>query len=99
MINVAAIASLRDLPQMAKYGLGSVFFYLLAGIVSFLCLTFTLQPTVASAYFMLSNLTIQLYLIMYMAMFVSAIRLRHTQPDVFRSFRVPCGNTGLMIEQ
>ena len=27
MINVAAIASLRDLPQMAKNGTGCVFFY------------------------------------------------------------------------
>ena len=35
MINVAAIASLRDLPQMAKYGTGCIFFYLLAGLVFF----------------------------------------------------------------
>jgi len=66
-----------------------------AVIVSLLCLTFTLQPTVATAYFMLSDLTIQLYLIMYVAMFASAIRLRYTQPDVPRSFRVPMGNLGL----
>jgi len=66
-----------------------------AGIVSLLCLTFTLQPTVASAYFMLSDLTIQLYLIMYMAMFASAIRLRYSQPTVLRSFRVPFRNPGM----
>jgi len=36
IINVAAIASLRDLPQMAKYGCGSVFFYLLAGLIFFI---------------------------------------------------------------
>jgi len=36
MINVAAIASLRDLPRMAKYGCGSIFFYLLAGLVFFI---------------------------------------------------------------
>ena len=35
MINVAAIASLRDLPQMAKYGTGCIFFYLLAGLAFF----------------------------------------------------------------
>ncbi|MEJ2024993.1 MAG: APC family permease, partial [Deltaproteobacteria bacterium] len=68
-----------------------------AGIVSLLCLTFTLQPSVASAYFMLSDLTIQIYLIMYIAMFASAIRLRYSQPGVLRSFRVPFGNTGLWI--
>jgi len=36
MINVAAIASLRDLPQMAEYGVGCIFFYLLAGLVFFM---------------------------------------------------------------
>ena len=64
-------------------------------IVSFLCLTFTLQPTVATAYFMLSDLTIQLYLIMYIAMFSAAIRLRYTQPHVTRAFRLPLRNAGM----
>ena len=66
-----------------------------ASIVSLLCLTFTLQPTVADAYFMLSDLTIQLYLIMYMAMFTSAIRLRYKRPLTPRPFRIPFGNTGM----
>ena len=35
MINIVAIASLRDLPQMASYGIGSIFFYLLAAVVFF----------------------------------------------------------------
>ena len=36
MINIVAIASLRDLPQMASYGIGSIFFYLLAAVVFFI---------------------------------------------------------------
>lgn len=78
-----------------RHGVPKRILIIQAGIVSLLCLTFTLQPTVASAYFMLSDLTIQLYLMMYMAMFASALRLRYTQPEVFRSFRVPLGNTGM----
>ena len=35
MINIVAIASLRDLPQMASYGIGSIFFYLLAALIFF----------------------------------------------------------------
>ena len=35
MINIVAIASLRDLPQMASYGIGSIFFYVLAALVFF----------------------------------------------------------------
>ncbi len=68
-----------------------------AVIVSILCLTFTLQPTVADAYFMLSDLTIQLYLIMYVAMFLAAIRLRYSHPHVERPFRIPFGNGGVWV--
>lgn len=78
-----------------RHGVPKRLLIIQAVIVSLLCLTFTLQPTVATSYFMLSDLTIQLYLIMYVAMFSAAIRLRYTQPDVPRSFRVPMGNLGL----
>jgi len=78
-----------------RHGVPKRLLIIQAVIVSLLCLTFTLQPTVATAYFMLSDLTIQLYLIMYVAMFAAAIRLRYTQPGVSRSFRVPMGNPGL----
>ena len=33
MINIVAIASLPDLPQMASYGIGAIFFYVLATLV------------------------------------------------------------------
>lgn len=66
-------------------------------IVSILCLAFLLQPTVSSAYFMLSDLTVQLYLIMYCIMFISAIYLRYTHPEVIRGFRIPFGNFGMWI--
>jgi putative glutamate/gamma-aminobutyrate antiporter len=64
-------------------------------IVSLLCLAFTLQPTVADAYFMLSDLTIQMYLVMYLMMYAAALRLRQTQPNHPRSFRVPGAKVGL----
>jgi hypothetical protein len=35
MINIVAIASLRDLPQMATYGVGSIFFYGVAEVLFF----------------------------------------------------------------
>jgi len=64
-------------------------------IVSLLCVAFTLQHTVASAYFMISVLTIQMYLCMYFMMFAAALRLRKTHPDRGDSFRVPGGMPGL----
>ena len=78
-----------------RHGVPKPLLIIQAVIVSLLCLTFTLQPTVASAYFMLSDLTIQLYLIMYIGLFAAAIRLRYTQPEVSRAFRVPPGNPGM----
>jgi len=49
------------------------------------------------AFFLLSAMTITLYLIMYMLMFAAAIRLRYTQPDLKRSYRVPGGMLGMWI--
>lgn len=66
-----------------------------AAVVSLLCLAFLLQPTVASAYFMISVLTIQMYLLMYLMLFAAAIRLRQTQPGKPRAFRVPGGRWGI----
>ena len=44
---------------------------------------------VSSAFIMLVNMAAALYLIMYVMMFVSALRLRRTRPDVKRAYRVP----------
>ncbi len=46
---------------------------------------------------MLSDLTIQLYLVMYLMMFAAALVLRHRRPDQPRPFRVPGGNVGLWL--
>ncbi|MEE3328681.1 MAG: amino acid permease [Myxococcota bacterium] len=67
------------------------------GIVSLLCIAFTFQPTVASAYFMISVLTIQMYLCMYFMMFLAALRLRRLHPERSGSFRVPGGKPGLFL--
>ena len=67
------------------------------GIVSLICVAFTLQPTVASAYFMISVLTIQMYLCMYFMMFAAALRLRWLHPERSGSFRVTGGKVGLFL--
>jgi glutamate:GABA antiporter len=61
-------------------------------IVSLLSLVFLLMPNVSSSYWILTDLTAQLYLLMYLFMFASAIKLRYSQPDVKRAYRVPGGN-------
>ena len=66
-----------------------------SAVVSIICLAFLLQPTVASAYFMISVLTIQMYLCMYVMMFLAALRLRQKHPNHSGRFRIPGGKFGL----
>jgi glutamate:GABA antiporter len=58
---------------------------------------FLFLPSVSSAYWLLSALTVTLLCIAYIAMFASVIRLRYTQPDVHRSFKIPGGIVGVWI--
>jgi len=69
-------------------------------IVSLIALLFALIPDVSSAFWILSAMTTQVYLIMYVLMFISVIKLRRTQPDVKRGYRCPAlwfiAGTGLV---
>ena len=64
-------------------------------IVTCLALLFVVMPSVQSFYQILSQLTVLLYLIMYMLMFSAAIVLRYKLKDEPRPFRLGKGN-GLM---
>lgn len=64
-------------------------------IVTILALTYFVMTNVSVAFFLLSAVTITLYLIMYMLMYAAAIRLRYSQPDLKRSYRVPGGMVGM----
>ena len=64
-------------------------------IVSCLALLFVVMPSVQSFYQILSQLTVLLYLIMYMLMFSAAIVLRYKLKTTPRPFRLGKGN-GLM---
>jgi amino acid transporter len=52
-------------------------------------LLYALIPSVSSAYWILSVMTTQVYLIMYVLMFIAARRLRTNQPNVKRGFKAP----------
>jgi amino acid transporter len=64
-------------------------------IVTLLAMTYFVMADVSVAFFLLSAMTISLYLIMYMLMYAAAIRLRYSQPDLKRSYRVPFGIAGM----
>lgn len=80
-----------------KKGMATHILLVQAGIVTLLAVLFVVLPSVQAAYQILSQLTVILYLIMYLLMFASAIRLRYSQPDRSRPYRIPGGNAGMWI--
>jgi len=66
--------------------------FIQGGIVTLLGLLFVVMPSVQSFYQILSQLTVLLYLIMYLLMFAAAIYLRYNMKKAERPFRI--GNKG-----
>lgn len=71
---------------------------LLQGVlVTILCAAFTVLPSIQSVYQILGQMAVIIYLLMSLVMFVAGIRLRYTQPDIKRPFRIPGGNVGMWL--
>jgi glutamate:GABA antiporter len=60
-------------------------------IVSLLSLIFLLMPSVNGSYWILTAMTAQLYMCMYILMFSAVIKLRHSQPTKYRPYKIPGG--------
>ena len=96
-----AVAKAGYLPRFwqhtNKHGMGTHILFFQAFVVTGLGLVYVVLPSVQAAYQILSQLTVILYLIMYMLMFASAIYLRYSQPNRPRPYRVPGGDVGMWI--
>jgi putative glutamate/gamma-aminobutyrate antiporter len=66
-------------------------------IVTGLSLLYLFMPTVSSAFFLLTALAAILYLVMYIMMYLAAIKLRYTQKDVERTYKIPFKNVGMWV--
>ncbi len=55
------------------------------------------MPTLSSSYWILSALSAQSYLVMYILMFIAAIRLRYTHSHVPRVYQVPYRAPGIWL--
>lgn len=58
-------------------------------VTTVIALLYALIPSVSSAYWILSVMTTQVYLIVYLLIFVAAVKLRRDQPDVQRGYTAP----------
>ena len=65
-------------------------------IVTLLCLLFAFVD-MNTVFYIVTVLSAQLYLVMYVLMFVSAIVLRYTRPNVERPFKIPGGMPGIWL--
>lgn len=79
-----------------KIGVQKNILYVQGAAVTVLSLLFVVMPSVQSFYQILSQLTVVLYLIMYMLMFAAAISLRYKLKKTGRPFRIGKAGNGLM---
>ncbi len=85
-------------PFMAKVNKNGIQVNILmiqAVIVSLLASLYFIMTDVSVAFFLLSAITITLYLVMYILMYAAAVKLRMEQPDLPRTYKVPGGLVGL----
>lgn len=66
-------------------------------IVSVISLLFILLPSISSAFWIVTAVVAQLYLIMYVIIFLAAIVLRYKDPQRLRPFKIPLGRLGLFL--
>jgi amino acid transporter len=66
-------------------------------IVTVMSCFYFVIPNVSVAFFLISAMTIGLYLIAYMFMYAAAIKLRYSAPALPRPFKVPGGFIGMWL--
>ena len=90
-----------NLPPIFKYtnsrGVPVNILLFQAIIVSISSLVFLNMPSLSTAYWILSALSAQTYLVMYTIMFIAALKLRYSHPHVPRLYRIPYKHKGIWI--
>ncbi|GAA1673506.1 APC family permease [Glycomyces endophyticus] len=77
------------LQKLNKHGVQQNLLVIQGLITTVIALLYAFIPDVSSAYWILSVITTQVYLVVYLLMFIAAMRLRRIRPDHPRGFRAP----------
>jgi len=77
------------LQRLNKHGVQQNILVTQGIVTSVIALAYAFIPDVSSAYWIFSVITTQVYLIMYLLMFVAAVKLRRKYPDHPRGYRAP----------
>ncbi len=80
--------------QLNKHGVAQRILIAQAVLVSFVCLAFVLMPSVNGSYWLLTDLSTQLYMLMYVLLFAAAIAFQIKNPHAISSYKIPGGEKG-----
>ncbi|PWR73061.1 amino acid permease [Methanospirillum lacunae] len=98
---LAVVAEEGNMPPMFdhtnKYGAPVGVLITQALIGSLISLLYVFLPSVNQAYWILSAMTVELLCIVYVLVFASLIKLRYSQPDTPRPYKIPGGITGVWL--
>jgi glutamate:GABA antiporter len=75
--------------RLNKHGVQQNMLMVQGVVTTLIALLYAFIPDVSSAYWILSVITTQIYLIMYVLMFAAAAKLRRDDPDHERGYRAP----------
>lgn len=84
----------RSLQKVNKNGVQTNILLVQGVIVTILALVLVVLPSVQSAYQILSQMATIIYLVMVVIIYAAFFRLRRTEPNVKRGYRVPGGKFG-----
>lgn len=80
--------------KLNRHGVASKILILQAILVTILCTGFLLFPGMNAIYWLFTSLSTELYVLMYIIMFLAAIRLKAQHTDRQGAFHVPGGKIG-----
>lgn len=85
------------LSRVNRFGMPANLLVFQALIVSIYAAVFMLMPTSDASYCVLTSILTIAYMLLYLLLFISAIVLRYTRPDIERPYKVFGGNFGMWV--
>ncbi|SDR30817.1 amino acid permease [Pseudovibrio sp. Tun.PSC04-5.I4] len=85
------------LAKANKNNVPTALLILQASLISLIAFSFLLFEDVNLVFLVLTSTAVLLYSLMYLLMYVAAIRLRYTHPHIARPYKVPGGNWGIWV--
>ena len=87
----------QSLCALNKHGVASRILLLQAVLVTVLCSGFLLFPSVNAIYWLFTDLSTELYMMMYVLMFFAALKIKSKFTSLYRPFSIPGGKTGYYL--